>query len=83
MKYLLEKLQDICNELNDEDEIAIIKKYGNDSKRMTFAISCKIFDIYCMIQSEINYGDIGYTIKLFYEIFHLNNSYRNIYKRNN
>jgi len=58
MKYLLEKIQDICNELNDEDEIAIIKKYGNDSKRLTFIASCKIFpDIYYTIQNEINYGD--------------------------
>jgi len=44
---MLEKLQYICNELKNEDEIAIIKKYGNDSKRLTFIISCKIFtDIY-------------------------------------
>jgi len=48
----------MCNELNDEDEIAIIKKYGNDSKRLTFLTTCKIFaDIYCTIQSEIYYGD--------------------------
>jgi len=40
---MLEKLQYICNELRDEDEFAIIKKYGNDSKRFTFIISCKIF----------------------------------------
>jgi len=65
MKYLLEKLQNICNELDDEDEIAIIKKYGINSKRMTFAISCKIFaDIYCIIQSEINYADMNYIIKI-------------------
>jgi hypothetical protein len=58
MKYLLEKIQDICNELNDKDEIAIIKKYGNDSKRLTFVVSCKIFaNIYCLIQNELNYGD--------------------------
>jgi len=58
MKYLLEKIQDICNELNDEDEIAIIKKYGNDSKRLTFVVSCKIFaNIYYTIQNELNYGN--------------------------
>jgi len=58
MKYLLEKIQDICNELNNKDEIAIIKRYGNDSKRLTFVISCKIFaDIYYTIQSKINYSD--------------------------
>jgi len=40
---MLEKLQYICNELKNEDEIAIIKKYGNDAKRLTVVISCKIF----------------------------------------
>jgi len=58
MKYLLKKIQNICRELNDEDEIAIIRKYGNDSKHLTFVISYKIFaDIYCTIQNYINYGD--------------------------
>jgi len=47
---MLEKLQYICNELKNEDEIAIIKKYGNDSKRLTFVFSCKILiDIYYII----------------------------------
>ncbi|KAH0948813.1 hypothetical protein HN011_008858 [Eciton burchellii] len=41
--YMLEKLKYICNELKNEDEIAIIKKYGNDSKRLTF-----VFSLYCM-----------------------------------
>jgi len=63
MRYLLEELQYICNELKNEDEIAIMKEYGNDSKRFTLIISCKIFtDIYCTIQSKINFGDIRITI---------------------
>jgi len=53
---ILEKLQYICNELKNEDEIAIIKKYGNDAKRLTFVFSCKIFvGIYYMIQSKLNF----------------------------
>jgi hypothetical protein len=59
MKYLSENLQDICNELKDEDEIAIIKTYGNNSKRFTLIISCKkIFldtNIPCTIRSKISY----------------------------
>jgi len=59
---MLENLQDICNELKDEDEIAIIKTYRNNSKHLTLIISCKkIFldtDISCTIRSEINYNDI-------------------------
>jgi len=39
---MLEKLQYICDELRNEDEFGIIKEYGNDSKRFTFIISCKI-----------------------------------------
>jgi len=47
---MLENFQYICNELKNEDEIAIIKKYGNDSKHLTFIISYKVFiDIYYMI----------------------------------
>jgi len=53
---MLEKLQYICNELRDEDEFAIIKEYGNDSKRFTFIISRKIFT------------DVSYTIEsIFYQ----------------
>jgi len=56
---MLEKLQYICNELKNEDEIAIIKKYGNDSKRLTFVISCKIFiDIYYLMQGKLNFDNI-------------------------
>ncbi|XP_070160512.1 odorant receptor 30a-like isoform X2 [Polyergus mexicanus] len=33
VRCLFEQLQHICNELKDENEIAIIKKYGNNAKR--------------------------------------------------
>ncbi|XP_071639928.1 uncharacterized protein [Temnothorax longispinosus] len=35
VKRLFEELQHICDELEDENEIAIIKKYGNEAKRLT------------------------------------------------
>ncbi|KAL6428623.1 hypothetical protein ACFW04_007917 [Cataglyphis niger] len=38
VKYSLEQLQLIYNELTDENEIAIIKKYGNNAKRLTITI---------------------------------------------
>ncbi|XP_071581700.1 uncharacterized protein [Temnothorax nylanderi] len=34
----LDRLQDVCNELRDENEIAILKKYGSKAKRYTTAI---------------------------------------------
>jgi len=55
---MLEKLQYICNELKNDDEIAIIKEYGNDSKRFTLIISCKIFtDIFFTIQCKLNFDN--------------------------
>ncbi|XP_039311554.1 uncharacterized protein LOC105198350 [Solenopsis invicta] len=38
MKDLLIQLQHICNELKDESENAIIKKYGQNAKRYTVAL---------------------------------------------
>ncbi|XP_039311487.1 uncharacterized protein LOC105198336 isoform X2 [Solenopsis invicta] len=35
IKYLLEQLQHICNELTDENEINIIKQYASNAKRYT------------------------------------------------
>ncbi|XP_020280333.1 uncharacterized protein LOC109853038 isoform X2 [Pseudomyrmex gracilis] len=35
VKYLLEHLQHICNELKDENEIAIMRQYGNDATLFT------------------------------------------------
>lgn len=47
VKRFLEDLQHICNELKDKNEIAIIKKYGNNAKRYTAIVICKttFFDI--------------------------------------
>ncbi|KAH0948798.1 hypothetical protein HN011_007583 [Eciton burchellii] len=39
VKYSFEQLQNICNELKDEGEITIIKKYGNNTKRYTVILS--------------------------------------------
>ncbi|XP_014478944.1 PREDICTED: uncharacterized protein LOC106746663 [Dinoponera quadriceps] len=41
VKYLMEELQRICNELKDKNEIAIIKKYGNNAKLYTATLTCK------------------------------------------
>jgi hypothetical protein len=61
VKYLLQNLQDICNELKDAEEIAIIKTCGNNSKRFTLIVSRKkIFldtDISYTTRSKINYDD--------------------------
>ncbi|KYN00377.1 hypothetical protein ALC62_08868, partial [Cyphomyrmex costatus] len=45
VKCLMERLQQICNELKDENELNIMKEYGNNVKRYTtvfilFAMSC-------------------------------------------
>ncbi|XP_019697066.1 uncharacterized protein LOC109503866 [Harpegnathos saltator] len=39
VKHLMEQLQRICNDLKDEKEIAIIKKYGNNAKLYTIALT--------------------------------------------
>lgn len=41
MKNLLEQLQNICNEFKDENEIIIMKKYGNMAQRYTAIITGK------------------------------------------
>ncbi|RLU21352.1 hypothetical protein DMN91_005725 [Ooceraea biroi] len=38
VRYLLEQLQCICNELKDANEITIIKKYGNKTKCQTIML---------------------------------------------
>ncbi|EZA61631.1 hypothetical protein DMN91_004356 [Ooceraea biroi] len=43
IRYLLERLQHIYNELKDKNEIAIYEKYGNTAKRLT--INLLIVDI--------------------------------------
>lgn len=48
MKNLLEQLLHTCNELNDENEIAIINKYGCNGKNYTVGLTGKkiFFDLY-------------------------------------
>lgn len=41
VKYLMEQLQRICDELRDENEIAIIKEYGSNAKLYTAVLTCK------------------------------------------
>jgi len=43
VKNLLEQLQLICNELKDNNEFAIINEYGCSAKRVTAALTSKIF----------------------------------------
>ncbi|KAL6260670.1 hypothetical protein P5V15_008190 [Pogonomyrmex californicus] len=50
VKLLLERLQEICNELKDENEINIMEEYGNNTKRYTgviiFLTICSLFIMY-------------------------------------
>ncbi|KAL6260671.1 hypothetical protein P5V15_008191 [Pogonomyrmex californicus] len=50
VKLLLERLQEICNELKDENEINIMEEYGNNTKRYTaviiFFTICSLFIAY-------------------------------------
>lgn len=41
VKYLMEQLRLVCNELKDENEIAVIKKYGSNARFYTAALTCK------------------------------------------
>ncbi|XP_011864217.1 PREDICTED: uncharacterized protein LOC105560066 isoform X2 [Vollenhovia emeryi] len=50
IKWSLEHLQHICNELKDEKEINIMKKCGNNAKRCTFLfIMFQVFNIIAII----------------------------------
>ncbi|XP_025073958.1 uncharacterized protein LOC105426737 [Pogonomyrmex barbatus] len=46
VKCLMERLQQICNELKNEDEINIMKEHGNNTKRYTTVIT--LFCICCV-----------------------------------
>ncbi|XP_071637375.1 uncharacterized protein [Temnothorax longispinosus] len=46
IRISLDRLQDVCNELRDENEIAILKEYGSKAKRYTTAII--LLGIYCV-----------------------------------
>ncbi|XP_070152590.1 odorant receptor 4-like [Polyergus mexicanus] len=39
VRNLLEQLQCVCNELQDENELAIFKKYGNNTRRCTVILT--------------------------------------------
>jgi len=41
MKWSLDQLQHICNELKDEKEIDIMKRYGDNARRYTAILICK------------------------------------------
>ncbi|XP_011348670.1 uncharacterized protein LOC105285846 isoform X3 [Ooceraea biroi] len=67
--------QDICNELNDDGEIAIIKRYGNDTKRYTLiffvcAMCCVVFvgflSIWPQILSTILPINVSQTQRIMY-----------------
>jgi len=49
----LEQLQDVCNELKDDNEIAIIEKYGSKAKFYTTAIIRKTMVVESFICSKI------------------------------
>jgi hypothetical protein len=51
---MLEKLQYVCNELKDDNEIAIFRKYGNNAKRYTVIIICKKVFLSIVISSKRN-----------------------------
>lgn len=55
MKNLLEQLLHTCNELNDENEIAIVNEYGCNGKNYTVGLTSKIFsDLYVRLNFFFN-----------------------------
>jgi len=50
----LEQLQDVYNKLKDENEIAIIEKYGSKAKCYTIAIIRKTMVVESFIFSKLN-----------------------------
>ncbi|KAF3054254.1 Odorant receptor 327 [Nylanderia fulva] len=42
VKYLIEQIKQICDDLKDKNEIAIVEKYGSDAKRYTVQITILI-----------------------------------------
>ncbi|XP_039308937.1 uncharacterized protein LOC120358523 [Solenopsis invicta] len=46
VKYMLEQLQHLYNELTDENEINIIKQYAIYAKRYTIGLTCKTIVFY-------------------------------------
>jgi len=52
MKDLLMQLQNICSELKDESENAIIKKYSQNAKQYTVALISKIIFFFLYTKSH-------------------------------
>ncbi|RLU21176.1 hypothetical protein DMN91_005549 [Ooceraea biroi] len=64
IKHAIKKLQHMCNELQNENEIAIIKKYGDRAKSLTkiftmFAMCCIFSAIFLQIWTHLYYTDMS------------------------
>ncbi|EZA54426.1 hypothetical protein X777_05658 [Ooceraea biroi] len=68
VRCLLEKLQHMCNELKDQNEIAIIKKYRNNAKRYTTVL------ILLVMCSLIGLSFLPFLKRMFGTFLHLNES---------
>jgi len=58
----LEQLQDVCNELKDENEIAIIEKYGSKAKFYTTAIIRKTMVVESLIIHQDSYVKLALLV---------------------
>jgi len=56
---LITQLQHACDELEDENEIAILKKYNYTAKYYTITLACKIFSELYIFNLYIFYFIIG------------------------
>lgn len=63
MKDLLVQLRNICNGLEDKNEIAIMKRYSCNANRYTTVLTSKI--IFLNFQMHIHYLDWTYECKSF------------------
>ncbi|XP_011860673.1 PREDICTED: uncharacterized protein LOC105557893 [Vollenhovia emeryi] len=57
VRRLLEQLQDVCNKLKDENEIAIIKKWGSKAKYYTTTLISKTMVVISFIQGAPQHYD--------------------------
>lgn len=55
MKDLLDRIQNIYDELRDENEIFIIENYWNKSKRLASVLTSKAINYYHIILVIINH----------------------------
>ncbi|RLU25966.1 ObirOr5-9E41 [Ooceraea biroi] len=68
VRCLLKKLQHMCNELTDRNEIAIIKKYGNSAKHYTTVLI--LFVMCCLFLVTV----LPFVTRIFGTFLHLNES---------